>query len=229
MSKRSGVGVVLVVAVGGSAQADHGAAGRHGRAVQLDVAGDVPGHVGRRGLEAEELLDGVGHEGAVLHQLAALVGVLGEHLPRPADEAVGGLVPCARQHAHVEEHLVAGEPARWCRSRPRARRRAARSSGRRTGARRASRCTRRRSRPARCSPPPPPSACRARCAVTHRLGGGPPPGAPRGCRAACRSFAWASVPPGRPRSRSARRPPAGRGTGRRSRAPSTRARSSSWA
>ncbi len=54
----------------------------------VDVAADV----GRGRLEAEQLLDGVRDQRAVLDELAALVGVVGEHLAGPADEPGGGLV-----------------------------------------------------------------------------------------------------------------------------------------
>ena len=61
--------------------------------MQLDVVGHVPPDMGRRRLEAEDLLDRVRDEGAVLDELAPLVGVLGEDLSRPADQAGRRLVP----------------------------------------------------------------------------------------------------------------------------------------
>ena len=81
------VGVAPVVAVGRADEEQHDAALGHRVAVELDVAGDVPADVRRRRLEAEELLDRVGDERRILDELAPLVGVLGEHLAGPADQA----------------------------------------------------------------------------------------------------------------------------------------------
>ena len=64
----------------------------------------------------------LGMSDAVLDQLAALVGVVGEHLAGPADEPGGGLVAGAGHDVDVGEHLVAASGAGWCRSRPRTRR-----------------------------------------------------------------------------------------------------------
>ena len=101
MSKRSRVGEAALVAVGGADEEEHGAAGRHGLAVELDVLGDVAADVRTRRLEAQELLDGVRDERRVLDQLAPLVGVLGEHLARPADQPGGGLVAGAGDDGDV--------------------------------------------------------------------------------------------------------------------------------
>ena len=77
--------------------------------MELDVLGDVAADVRRRRLEAEQLLDGVRDERRVLDQLAALVGVLGQHLAGPADEAGGGLVAGAGDDGDVGEELVAAQ------------------------------------------------------------------------------------------------------------------------
>ena len=81
-----------VVAVGRADEQHHDAALGHRLAVVLDVAGDVAGLHRRRRFVAQQLLDGVGDERAVLHELAPLVGMLGEHLARPPDEPGRGLV-----------------------------------------------------------------------------------------------------------------------------------------
>ena len=81
------VGVVepALVTVGRGDHQEHGAPGRNGLAVVLDLLGDVTGDMWARRLEPQELLDGVGHEGAVVDQLAALVRVLGKDLAHPAE------------------------------------------------------------------------------------------------------------------------------------------------
>ena len=81
----------------------------HGLAVPLGVGSDQAGLDGRRRLEAEDLLDGVGNEARVGHQLVALIGMLGQELARPADEPGGGLVPSSGQKADVAEDLIPGE------------------------------------------------------------------------------------------------------------------------
>ena len=162
-----------------------------------DVAPDV-----RRGrLEAQELLDGVRDERAVLDQLAALVGVLGQHLAGPADQPGGGLVAGAGHDVDVGEHLVAaqapdgaglvlelgveqlghdvvgrvlGPPVDVL--------------GELLAAGEALRHLHR--------------LARLGAQVARRRGRGSPPGPPRGCRAACRSPASASGRRGRRRSRS---------------------------
>jgi hypothetical protein len=105
------VGEVAVVAVGRRVEQEHGAARRHLLAVPLHVFGDVPGLHGRRGLEAQDLLDGARDQPAVGGQLGPLVGVLGQHLAGPADEPGGGLVAGRRDEVDVVEHLVPPEPA----------------------------------------------------------------------------------------------------------------------
>ena len=49
------------------------------------------------------------HERRVLHELAALVGMVAEHLAGPADEAVRRLVAGAGDDVDVEQRLVAGQ------------------------------------------------------------------------------------------------------------------------
>ena len=127
---------VVVVARG----QDHhqGAARGHDLAVELDVAGhDATGLEGRR-LEPQDLLHRVRDQGAIVVQLAALVGVLGEDLAGVADHPVGRLVAGGGEHVDEDQQLVVGEACGWCRSRPRTRLGSARSSGRRRGARAAS-------------------------------------------------------------------------------------------
>ena len=60
-------------------------------AVELDVAGHVSGDRLADGLEAEHLFDGGGNQCGILHQLAPLVGVVGENLASPADQAPSGV------------------------------------------------------------------------------------------------------------------------------------------
>ena len=70
----------------------------------------------RRGrLVAQELLDGVGDQRAVRHQLAALVGMAAEDLAGEADQAGRRLVPGPGQQADVAEDLVVGQRARRAR------------------------------------------------------------------------------------------------------------------
>ena len=69
--------------------------------------GDVAADVRRGRLVAQELLDRVRDSDAVVDQLAALVGVLGEHLAGPADQPGRGLVAGAGDHGDVGEELVA--------------------------------------------------------------------------------------------------------------------------
>ena len=58
----------------------------------LDVVHGVAGGGVAGGLEPQRLVDHVRDQRAVLDDLPPLVGVLGEHLGQPADEAAGGLV-----------------------------------------------------------------------------------------------------------------------------------------
>ena len=100
-----------LVADRGADQHHHHAALGHGLAVVLDVAGDVAGDVRRGRLEAQQLLDGLRDQRRVLDQLAALVGVFGQHLAGPADEPRRGLVARARDDVDVDEQLLAGQLA----------------------------------------------------------------------------------------------------------------------
>ena len=62
--------------------------------------------------EPQRLVDHARQQRAVRNDLAALVGVLGEHLGEPADEPAGGLVAGTGDHLRVVQHLLAGELAR---------------------------------------------------------------------------------------------------------------------
>src|SRR5206468_12368817 len=75
------------VAVRGRDQEQDRAAGGDGRAVVLDVFGDVAsgGVAGR--LEPQRLVDHVRDQGPVLDDGPPFVGVLGEDLGEPADQA----------------------------------------------------------------------------------------------------------------------------------------------
>ena len=106
---------VALVPVGRAVEQDHDAALGHRLAVVLDVTLDVAGLHRRRRLVAQQLLDGVGDERAVRHQLAALVGMAAEDLAGPADEPGRRLVPGAGQQADVGEDLVARQRARRAR------------------------------------------------------------------------------------------------------------------
>ncbi len=124
-----------------------------------------------------ELLDGVRARGrGPSDQLGALVGMLGEHLARPTDQARRRLVPGGGEEVDVGEHLGAAQAAHGSRPRPRTRPGAARSSGRRTGGSPATRCTP-RSRWRRSLPPPymsstsgmPPSVSRRPSSMRSRI------------------------------------------------------------
>ena len=103
------VGLVelALVAVRRGVQQQHDAVLGDSPAVVLDVGRQDAGLDGRRRLVAEELLDGVGDEAAVLDQLAALVGVVGEDLSGPADQTGGGLVAGPGEQAAVAQYLLA--------------------------------------------------------------------------------------------------------------------------
>jgi hypothetical protein len=103
------VGEAAVVAIGRAVEHEDGAAGGDHLAVELHVGGDVAGLYGRGGLEAKDLLDGLRHQAAVLDQLAALIGVVGEDLAGPADQAGGGLVAGGGDEVDVVEDLVPRE------------------------------------------------------------------------------------------------------------------------
>ena len=75
----------------------------------------VAGLHGRWRLVAEQLLNGVGDQRAVRHQLGALVGMAAEHLAGEADQAGRRLVPRPGQQADVAEDLLVGERARRAR------------------------------------------------------------------------------------------------------------------
>src|SRR5262249_18217412 len=66
----------MVVAVGGSDEEHHCTARRDGPSVDLDVARDVPGDMGRGRLVAEQLFDRIRDERPILDQLAPLVRVI---------------------------------------------------------------------------------------------------------------------------------------------------------
>ena len=74
----------------------------------LAVAADV--RTGR--LEAQCLVDRPVHQGAVLVDLAALIGMVGENLCEPADQPTGGLIARPGDDLGVVQHLLAGELAR---------------------------------------------------------------------------------------------------------------------
>ncbi len=63
-----------------------------------------------RGFVAQEFLDGVRDERAVLEDLSALVGVLGQYLAHPAEQPTGRLHAGAGDHGDEREDLV-GQPA----------------------------------------------------------------------------------------------------------------------
>ena len=66
-----GIVEVPLVAVPGRRQRHHDAPGRHHLPVVLDVLHDVPAVLQRVGLEAQDLLDGVGHERRIVDEQAA--------------------------------------------------------------------------------------------------------------------------------------------------------------
>ena len=61
-------------------QQQHGAAGRYGAAVGIEILCDIPCYVRAGRLEAQRLVDGPVQQRTVLGHGAALVGMLGEHL-----------------------------------------------------------------------------------------------------------------------------------------------------
>ena len=78
---------------------------RHRLPVVLDVVVDGPRLHRRRRLVPEDLLDRLRYERAIGRELAPLIGVLGEQLAGPADQARRRLVPGAGEQHHVGEHL----------------------------------------------------------------------------------------------------------------------------
>ena len=95
-------------------------------AVVLDVLGDVARHVRARRLVAQELLDRVPDERAVLDEFAALVGMLAEHLAHPSEQAAGGVDTGAGDDDEEGQDLVLGQAAHRSPRRLRTRRAAAR-------------------------------------------------------------------------------------------------------
>jgi hypothetical protein len=107
-----GIGVATRVTVRRRRDHQDRVPGRDGRALDLDVLGHpASGGVAGR-LEPQRLVDDAGDERAVLHDLASLVGVIGEDLGEPADEPARGLVSGAGQHGGVGEDLLSGELSR---------------------------------------------------------------------------------------------------------------------
>ncbi len=229
MSKRSPSGNLRSSRLPDAVEQQDRAAGGHDLAVVLDVLGDVAGLHGRGRLVAQQLLDGVRHEAAVLDHLVALVGVLGEHLARPADEPGRGLVAGRGEQVDVVQAPRRGSAgARVAGRRPRTRPGAARSSGRRRGARPASRCS--RANPLGLVEP-----------VVVEISGIVPSSRrrPSSMRSRIASWSCSGMPSSMPIVRigiwraevgdeveAARRRRAGRGCGRRTRGPSARWRSS---
>jgi hypothetical protein len=80
----------LFVAVGRTDQRQDRAAFRNGLAVVLHIAGDVPRCLQRRRLEPQDFFDGSRQQSSVGCQSAALIGIVGQQLSRPADQAGGG-------------------------------------------------------------------------------------------------------------------------------------------
>src|SRR4029434_10526530 len=80
--------------------------------VEFGVASNVAGHVWARRLEAEQLVDCAWNQARILDERAALIGIVGQHLARPADQLGGRFVSGAREDADVGEHLLSSEAAR---------------------------------------------------------------------------------------------------------------------
>ena len=92
----------------------------------------------RRGLEPQDLLDRVRDQRAIVVQLAALVGVLGEDLAGVTDHPVRRLVAGGGEDVDEDQQLVVGERAGRAGLVLELGLDRARSSGRRRGARAAS-------------------------------------------------------------------------------------------
>ena len=103
------IGVSARVTVSGTKEQQHGAAGRNGRAVALEILCHPTCHMGTRRLEPQCLVDRAVQQRAVLMDFAALVGVFGEHLGQPADQPSGGFVARTGDHLGVVQHLFAGQ------------------------------------------------------------------------------------------------------------------------
>ena len=101
------VGETAVVAIGGGQDADEHASRGNDLPLELDVFQGEAGHLRPGRFVAEDLLDGIRDERRVLDQVAALVGMIGEDLGRPANELGGGLVPRTRQQRDEREDLLA--------------------------------------------------------------------------------------------------------------------------
>ena len=83
---------LAVVAIGGTDQDDHDRILRNRCSVPLHVLGDRAGQRRCRGLVPKDLLDRCGNELRVIDDGLPLVGMLGEQLAGPADQAGGRLV-----------------------------------------------------------------------------------------------------------------------------------------
>ena len=65
------------------------------------------GRLQSRRLVSQDLLDGAGHQRAIRSQLTALIGVLGQQLSRPADQAGGRLGASDGDDIHEHQEFVA--------------------------------------------------------------------------------------------------------------------------
>src|SRR4051812_43357018 len=96
-----------MVAVCRAGEEHDGAARRNRLAVVLDVPRHGAADLDGRPLVAQDLLDRVRQQVAVVAQSTPLVGVLGQELPGPADQAVRRLVARGGEDVHEDEDLVA--------------------------------------------------------------------------------------------------------------------------
>ena len=111
--ERVPVGKATIVPVGRADEEEHHASRGHRRAVNGEIlAGDAPSHVGRRGLKAEDLLDGVRNQRTVLDELSPLIRMVRQHLGGPSDETSRRLVSGAGQDLEVGQQFVPGQASR---------------------------------------------------------------------------------------------------------------------
>ena len=103
-----GILVAPLVPVGRSDEQQHRAPFRNGYPVVLDVAGDVAREVRPVGSKRSVSSIACGISVGSATQLAALVGVLAQDLPEPADQSARRLVSGSREHLRVGEHLRPG-------------------------------------------------------------------------------------------------------------------------
>src|SRR3984885_16243621 len=109
----AGVGVrkIPLVAMGRTRQAHDHAARRNSLAVELGVARDVAGDVVGRRLGAQNLFDGIGNQGGIVHEELALGGIVGKYLADPADQPVGGVIAGRSDEDQERQHFLTREPS----------------------------------------------------------------------------------------------------------------------